>query len=370
MKIAICGNYGANNIGDEMILEGLLTSLKEVNKDFDITVLSGNPKQTIEKHKVNSVEKFPSGIKSFIKSFFKITNTKKIVQECDYFILGGGGLFGSLSFKANLIWGMQALKAYSLGKKVIMYGQSIGELNCRISKWLIKKIFNKAYLIVVRDQKSKDRLKSLKINKKIYLLPDLAFNLNPILKPKNEKKKIIIALRQIACINRGFKEGIAKFIDWLIEEGKWEVEMIDFQLKPSPDADFKLHNEILALTKNKNDVIYPVEIKTTEDLFNIFADSDFVLGMRFHSIISAIKTKTPFIAINYAEKIQDLINEIKLNKYLISPKDITFEALKALFEKILKESKEIKEKLKEINDDYLNKHKKFNSLVLNKIFLI
>ncbi len=367
MKIVICGNYGANNLGDEMILEGLLTSLKEINKDFDVTVLSGNPAQTKEKYKVNSEEKFPSGIKSFIKSLFKKTNTKKVVQECDYFILGGGGLFGNLSFKANLIWGIQALRAYFMGKKVIMYGQSIGEIKCGISKWLIKRIFNKAYLIVVRDQKSKERLKLLGITKKIYLLPDLAFNLNPILKPKNEKKEIIIALRQIAGINKEFKEGVAKFIDWLIEEEKWDVKMIDFQESPSKDADSQLHNEILGLTRNKNKIIHPVEIKNTKDLFDVFASSNFVLGMRFHSIISAIITKTPFIAINYAEKVKDLINDIKLNEYLISPEDITFEALKALFQEIFKANKGIKEKLKKIDNNYLDKHKEFNSLVLRSI---
>jgi polysaccharide pyruvyl transferase WcaK-like protein len=75
MKIVICGNYGAENLGDELILEGMLETLRAVSPDAEITVMSGNPKETKWLYKarygMEAVAKFPSGIRSFLKSIFR-----------------------------------------------------------------------------------------------------------------------------------------------------------------------------------------------------------------------------------------------------------------------------------------------------------
>ncbi len=92
MKFTICGNYGAGNLGDEMILSGLISFLKETYNEIEITVLSGDPKKTATKD-IHSVEKFPAGIKSLLKFPFSKSKTKEEFSSSDYFILGGGGLF-------------------------------------------------------------------------------------------------------------------------------------------------------------------------------------------------------------------------------------------------------------------------------------
>jgi len=68
MKIVIAGNYGANNLGDEMILEGLLKLLNDVVPDAKITVLSSEPKDTKKRHKVKSLNLFPAGFRSYLIS--------------------------------------------------------------------------------------------------------------------------------------------------------------------------------------------------------------------------------------------------------------------------------------------------------------
>ena len=164
MKIVIAGNYGAKNLGDEMILEGLLKLIRSIQPDSKITVLSADPKDTKKRHKVKSLNLFPSGIRSFFRNLFDFKRKNiKAIKECDVFILGGGGLFGSLTFMANFIWGIQAKMAYKYSKPVIMYGQSIGELKGKIRKRIVKKLFKKSSLIVLRDHESKKRLLKLKI---------------------------------------------------------------------------------------------------------------------------------------------------------------------------------------------------------------
>lgn len=338
MKIVICGNYGAENLGDEMILEGILENLRSVTPSAEITIFSGNPKQTFEKTSIKSVEKFPTGFKSLLKSIFGKNKAKQAVKECDYFILGGGGLFGNLTFRANLIWGIQAWQAYRHKKPVIMYGQSIGQLNGKIRKWIVKNLFKKADFIGVRDSESKKRLENLGITKEIKVIPDLAFSITNV--PKNsglkENKELILALRGNGGLNKNSKNIIHEFLQDLISKN-WKIRVINFQ----KNIDETLHKEI---TKNLQNTEI-LDIKNTKELLEAYSTSDLVLGMRLHSIISAIKTETPFIAISYADKVKDLLNDAKLSEYMLSTDKITLEKLQDLFSKTMKEDKEIRQKL-------------------------
>jgi polysaccharide pyruvyl transferase WcaK-like protein len=138
-KLLICGSYGAKNIGDELILLGI----KKLFEGNDIKVLS-------ESNEKNHFPKFPAGINSLF-NFLKNRNNLKALKDCDYFILGGGNLFGGPSKRANYIWAIQALFAIAYKKPIIMFCQSIGDNHDYIIKKIIKYIFSKAYKIYLRD---------------------------------------------------------------------------------------------------------------------------------------------------------------------------------------------------------------------------
>ena len=45
-KILISGYYGFANAGDEAMLTAIIESLRQVEKNVELTVLSGNPEDT------------------------------------------------------------------------------------------------------------------------------------------------------------------------------------------------------------------------------------------------------------------------------------------------------------------------------------
>lgn len=342
MKIVIVGNYGAKNLGDEMILEGLLETLRKnalnslPTADAEITVLSANPAETrarYSNYNINSELKSPAGVRSFLKYIFTFKNpTKKALKDCDYFILGGGGLFGSLSFQANLIWTIQAKMAYRLKKPVIMLGQSIGAIKWAIIRWLVKGIFQKAAFISVRDRDSREVLRQMGVTKQITVAPDLAFAV-PLAQKKthhtvSDKKTAIIALRQMKNLPKNFHKNIAEFLNWLVAKQKYRLKFINFQ--EGMEGDGQLHEQIIKLMDDhsKAEYIEQKNLKGTGDLLKIFQKADFVLGMRLHSIISAIKADTPFIAINYASKVENLLKDRKLSAFCLNLNELTCEELK------------------------------------------
>jgi polysaccharide pyruvyl transferase CsaB len=361
MKIVIAGNYGVQNLGDEMILKGLLQTLRNIMPLAELTVLSGDPTETNRTYQIDSVEKFPAGFRSFFKNIFHKNNaTSKVVKNCDYFILGGGGLFGGPKRRANLIWGIQAMMANFYRRKVIMYGQSIGPINKFIDQFLIKKLFKKAKLIIVRDNSSKDRLKKFGIKNKIHVYPDLAFRFKIEENSQQRGKRLIVALRQMENLSPDFKESISSFLNWLINEHKWNITFITFQKGVESDA--SLHESIMEMITDKS-YMELIDEHDFEKIIKAYLESEMVLGMRLHSLISAIKTNTPFIAINYAPKVKDLLEFSGLEDHFINLDEITLEKLQDEFSKIIVNKEEIIEQLKQYNEKAKTSHEEMEELL-------
>lgn len=312
MKIVIAGNYGAKNLGDELILEGLISQLKQQSSRAQITVLSADPLQTEKIHQIKSAKPFPAGLRSILKWIFTNNKaTKQAIKECDLFILGGGGLFGSLTFKANLIWGIQAFMAYRYKKPVAMLGQSIGPLHGRIRKFIVKYLFKRSKLITLRDQKSAKRLRKLNIKNPIHVLADFAFSL-PLPKPAKREKSILVCLRQMDNLSPEFKQNAAELLDEMAEKHGYKINFLAFQ---EPE-DLILHQEIFDLMFNRGKVQFIKSPSSSSELLEVFLRSGLTLAMRLHSIIVSIKTETPFIAISYSSKIKDLLETHHLKEYM------------------------------------------------------
>ena len=359
MKIVIAGNYGANNLGDEMILRGLLRLLNDIVPKAKITVLSAEPKDTKKRHNVKSLNLFPAGFRSFFRNLFDFKRKNlKAVKECDVFILGGGGLFGSLTFIANLIWGLQAKMAYKYNKPVIMYGQSIGELKGKIRKRIVKKLFKKASLIVVRDNESQKRLKSLKIKEKIYVAPDLALNMDDHHHP-HQKNEVIIALRHLDDLSLIFKKGIADFLYDIYDKHDYKIQFIDFK----SEVDNKLHEHVIDMLYQQCPVEHITLVKDTNELLRLFSNAGFVLAMRLHSVIAAIMVEKPFIAINYAPKVKAFLEYAKLDEFLIDMDDLSEDKLNEMFKKIMKNKVNIRKRLKKFKENSLVEHKKMGKIL-------
>lgn len=326
MKIVICGNYGAQNIGDEMILEGLIQKLKSKYPAAEFLVISANPEETSKIHHVKSLKQLPAGIKSYLKSLLHPNKeTIEAIKDCDLFIFGGGGLFASQSNRANLIWWLQTRPALKYKKTIEIVGQSLGAIKGIIEKAIIKKIFNSASKISVRDTTSKKNLEKVGIKRHIEVEQDLALYSKPKHIHNNQSKIVSIALRDTPQWPPTLKQDLTKICNWLIEELQLEINFVNFQ--QGPQSDNNVHEELLKGINQKSKVKI-MNPKTTTEAEAQIANSKCLIGMRLHSVITAIKTKTPFLAISYGEKISNLLNDQGFSKNSLTLEKVTFNSIK------------------------------------------
>jgi len=346
-KIVIVGNYGAGNIGDEMILEGALEMMKNIFPEAEITVLGADPQEVERIHRVKSLFMFPAGVRSFSKSLFqsRLKKTKQALKECDVFVIGGGGLFASIKKRANIIWGIQALWAGIYKKPIFILGQSLENIGGIMQRKIISKVFNRAKLIVLRDYHSKVILQTIGVSKPIYIMPDAAFRTQIAKSPEERKKKVVFVLRESKNLTKSVLEELRKFEEWILNEKKYEVEFVAFH-----KSDENLHEN----------TIVP---ETPEKALRLFAEAKFVVGMPLHSVIGAIKIQTPFLALEYAKKLEAFLKFAGLSELGIDFGKITSGEMKNRFESLEKNYSNVKENLKAFNKKAFEELKELEEMI-------
>ncbi len=327
-KIVVCGHYGSTNIGDEAIGLSLIQRLKNEYPDGEITFLSYDPENTNKYLKINSRYLLPLGFKSIFRGIFKgeLFKTLNAIKKCDKFILGGGGLFTDEKIFAVFLWGLHVFCAYKYKKPVCMISQSIGPLNTKVGKLIVKKAFTKADKITVRDSESKKILNNLGVQNKIKVESDLVFdlkikhdyddeNLNKIIAQKGLKGYFIVNLRPWQKNSKILYKKINQMISWIVKKYKLLPVFVPFQSLHQND------HEIMSKIIEQNNPDYPFLIqKFDQNVFRVLSvikHAKFTIGMRLHSLIFSMIQNVPVIALSYSPKIHNLFKDRGYSYFIV-----------------------------------------------------
>lgn len=347
-KFVICGNYGATNIGDEAILSGLINLIRSALPSAEITVLSANPKDTAAHFDVKSEKKFPAGIRSFFVGLFdeSIKKTLKAIKDCDYFILGGGGLFTDEKFRAIIIWGLQARIAHLYKKPIFCLGQSVGPLKSGMARFLTRKVFEHAREITVRDNSSSRMLHELGLPAP-RVLADFAFAIKGLPHPPEMPENyIVISVRPwIKGDSDRLYKICAQFIDYIWDRFKYKAILIPFQ--HYQDDDIAVLNKIFAQVKIPESAQI---FEFTEELgkfLNLINNSRAVVGMRLHSLIFSTVLSKPFMALSYSNKVTNFASEAGMQDFCLQWENISLQKMTDTFEELMIRHEEIHEDLLE-----------------------
>lgn len=295
-KILIFGHYGVPNWGDEAILSGMLQTIDFTK--FSVTVVTDNKKFTKHHHHIKSIYPPAFGIRSFFRGgFFTFLS---VLNNTDYVIFGGGGLFQDRPKQALSLWIYYLNFCLWKRKKIFLLGNSFEELQDAEKNSVLEKKFSSVKFFSVRDKESKKILQkkfsipSLKISE----TSDAAYFLESKAKP-GRKKGILLA----------FREG-----EMTIEKEKKIINI----LKKKFSKEFETKNvEVLIMQeKNAGDNAFAER----HNLKKFFPDSlshlqekirssRLVVTTRLHAGILANLSGTAFIAISPREKISQFFGE-------------------------------------------------------------
>jgi len=331
MTIAVFGNYGVKNIGDDLILMGLM---EKYHQD-ELIVYCGNPRQVTEQFDLAAHPFFPAGLRSLLKYLSSSKYRQQVreaynsLQQADKVIIGGGGILVDKHFKALLLWWRQ-LRVILRTRVVYEFRANSMELKHWWSKWLFEKYLHRAQKITVRDQQSHNFIQSLGL--KSELVQDLSSyvklesSLSEASAPRGLQEKSVKKICLALC-RWGFdelqKKAMQQFIVDKITEG-YQVVALAFQ--SLHDDDRQLLAEISPEITIKSDL---------DEILNEINSCSLLIGMRFHSLVLAERFQIPSIALAYQSKVSNFMKDKGREDLCLPIQKLDQQKLQELFEKVI-----------------------------------
>lgn len=296
-KVVLSGYYGYDNFGDEAILSVLISHLQQIGAD--ITVLSHNPQKTASSYQVNTVKNF------------NILGVINALKNCDLLISGGGSLLQDVtSLKSLLYYAFVIFMAQLLKKEVVIFAQGIGPLQKEISQKIVRNLMSKCQLVTVRDIKSAELLKSWEID--AQLVSDPVFSID--LPHDRHAGTVGIQLRQFKTINDEFLHNLAEQV--ITDFADRKIELYVFQNALDMDICLKFEKMLKQLYPSiETEIIHSISLT---DMMLKISRLEYLIAMRFHAVLVAVKAGVPVAAINYDAKVAKLAYEAMLPLITIS----------------------------------------------------
>jgi len=357
-NILISGYYGFDNAGDELILTAILAELKKIPVPLKTTVLSAHPSKTRRFHQVEAVPRW------------RILGVVRSIRESDLLISGGGGLLQDVTNRASILYYLVIIwLARVFRKKVVIYAQGIGPIQSKFNRLLTKGILNGVNLLIVRDENSKQVLRSLGVQREITVTADPTLTLEPVIghpcpptssaegdfvgrrpKPQRRRGSSVIG-NQLPTVGicvrkwKNFTGGIiAEAADYLIKNQKAKVIFIPFHLP----ADYLFARKLKNLMHEKAEIeVYQEPL----DLLGIFSKVNLVISMRLHGLILAGLLHIPMLGISIDPKIVSFSKS--LGQETVSPtvgKKELIDEIEKIWAKRDSYSRKIQEKLPSLQE--------------------
>lgn len=356
-KIFIFGWFGENNLGDDALLNQTIDTIYKINKNCKCTLATNNKSNIIINNKNNDMISCVS--KSFKSLFFSLSKN-------NIYIFGPGGLFPNKDLKKLVYIYAYILLLKLLRKKVIILGVGIENCNfeSKLNRLIIKKIIGLADKCTLRYNPMNYEIQK-KATRKAIRAADIMFLHKYNKKECKNRKLVCFALANIFSNDNdreNFIYNLKPTIDKLISDG-FKIEFLTFTDKKDYELN-KLVVEKLKLQKKDYNILNFT--RNLDEVLDKIKKSEFVIGMRFHSIVFSCNLCKPFISISYSSKNEELLNDFELNEYSTR---CCYSLDKYFCKKIPLNGDDLLSKYDLLIDNRENMHDKFSKNLKNEIKL-
>jgi colanic acid/amylovoran biosynthesis protein len=405
MKILITHVYSKENKGDAALLSVLLDDIRRVFHNPHITILTldkAEPGEMFEGVPVlngfmyYARDRYKNPLsRSFYGAFVALgtmcwaffyrtthkhfplpKNLRDVVvlyQEADLIIpVGGGYIRSKAGFMSSVVlfFILQPIVfSYILGKTTVGYTQSIGPFGNKFQEAMAKFTVKRINGIIVREQISLRLLKKWGITKNVLLSVDsgFAFVSNATKDIREElkipKKKILVGVTVRDWLKpkeqERYEKAFAKFCDAVIEKYDAAVIFIpQVTVAHHHDDDRTSARKVYDLMERKNDAHVLTDQYDHKTIKAIYGQLDYLVGTRFHSVIFALASYVPSIAIEYEHKTRGIMAELGLGEWMVDIQAVEADQLISLFEKLTTHRNEYIHQLERVLPLYIKQAEK------------
>jgi polysaccharide pyruvyl transferase CsaB len=308
-RVGISGSYGGLNLGDEAILEAIVTELRRA-LSVEITIFSRNPEDTLARHRVERA----APVRDMSRD-----EVIPEIERLDLFILGGGGIL--FDAEAHLYLREVAL-AQERQIPVMVYAVSAGPLHDPAAQKLTQTCLSRAAAVTVRERKALQVLEEIGVHREIEITADPALLLQPEPLPPEALKREGLDGRRLIGISVREPGRAAPDIDenhyhaLLANAADYMVDRLDADLVFVPMERQVLdtqhcHAVVAKMAHAQRATVLKGEY-TSGQMLTIIGHFAFAVGMRLHFLIFAALQRVPFVALPYASKVTGFLDALEM----------------------------------------------------------
>lgn len=209
-------------------------------------------------------------------------------------------------------------------KTPIFHYNTIGKSGSPIFDFFAKRVLKKS-IIFVRETKSKKYLESLGLKAKFG--PDTAFMLSKC-EIEIRDKVIGFVPSEFGNWHPNFKRtnidlyiqnNICKEIAEICIKGNYKIELLP-HLNTNSEKEYyeKIRSKLIGFGVKSTMVVIRNDINNFMKYDEAIASCQFIIGMRYHTIVLAVKNERPFISICYENKMNELCQYTGMHNYHIN----------------------------------------------------
>ena len=359
--VMISGYYGFDNMGDDSILETVVTSLTAAKPDIRITALTKKPKTDRRRFGIRCVARM---------------NLLAVVREMrrsKILISGGGSLFQDSTSKKSLLYYAHIVNlARRMGMKTYILANGVGVIFSEGNKKITAKTVNRADRVTVRDEESLQELVNIGVEReKIRCTADPAFMLSPCtgerlraaLRSYNipeGKDFFVVSLRRFEGLQRKaydeptlLRETVAA-----CAYAAKTYSLVPVFIVMQPNLDLDVSETACRMLSGEygieSTVVCPAD---GAELLGILSGeregkgAKFVIGMRLHLLIYAIDALVPQIGLSLDPKIDAIMRRV-YQSHLFRLPDVTAADLTSSIDSIFDNYEETKTAVKNASADF------------------
>lgn len=381
MKYFLFNHVGSLNHGCEAIVRGTVNIISNADSNAEFVLSSFAPETDsgiLEVEKRSFVTRPLTAFEKLVSAFnVKIMNSEEYAlkkmysemkaqaQDCDICISIGGDTYCYGDNHGIQVFTRELKKS---GKKVVLWGASIGEEDLDDNKLLSLEDFD---AIFTRESLTYELLKNKNVNKKIFLNPDPAFcmerdDVNLI---EGFSKENTLGLN-VSPLVEGYNPEITKitvdFIKYIIENTALKILLIphvvedgnnDYEYMMNFYEKFRETGRIDILPSNLNAKQYKGYIANTR----------FFIGARTHATIAAYSSGVPTAVLGYSVKSRGLAKDLfGEERFVLNSRKLTeAQPLIDTFNSLVENEAEIKETLMKKIPLYLRNAMKMGDELIN-----
>lgn len=407
--IAVLGNYGNTNLGDEATLAAIIEQVAQRRPKAKIIALAVDPEATYDRHGItalaawgrfkkprashqpasgstnrqrsrlaiwmrNSLRPVASIVRrplDLLVSLATLGDEAIFPIKCwvamrgvDWLLIGGSGqisdqFYGPWNFPYRLlVW---ALAAKAAGARVAFVCVGAGSITSSLSRVFLKTALSLADHRSLRDQRSRRIVEELGVRGPSVVAADVVFELEarnaPAVVRKLADPPRVVGLNVFPyhapfywpdadpTIYRAYLDSAAKFIGWLGRH-RYVVHLFPTQLR----ADLCVIRDLVATLEAKGIRLPAVQllhapVTGVESLAATVAAVDLVIATRFHALVMALRAGTPVLALSSQPKTDDLMADMGLSAYRVSIDNIQLDSLTACFTSLAQNAASLRQQI-------------------------